>query len=209
MAQEKNWYKDGYFYRAQSPKWELDVYGFTPNGKGDLISNTMAKIIDDQDRSEWAYDSFLMCFDLLRAGIRWPDRMNSSKDAPNRIVWYLKKRFWKLGVRDEGKKPYPQWYLKLLKKIGRPDYCPYRPQTSMTRDPWILTYACDSQWDYISFIEYFKPPWWLYRPEVWAWRRALLGKWNLYKLWRWMTPPRRNFVISLQKYMDQALCEKD
>lgn len=80
-------------------------------------------------------------------------------------------------------------------------------QTRMTRDPWIAGYACAvhlKAWTYLAI----KPPWWLWRPEVWAWRRALLGRWNMYKFWRWVTPSRKDYVQKLDQLMWDAYVQR-
>lgn len=75
-------------------------------------------------------------------------------------------------------------------------------QTKMTRDPWIAGYSCAvhlKAWTYLDI----KMPWKLYRPEVWAWRRALVGKPNLYLFWRWLNKifPKKDFVKNLDRIM--------
>ena len=69
-------YKFGYFYRSKSPEWEINLYGFAVNGRGDLIYNTLRKIIETNDKSDWAYSAFQECADLLAYGKRWPDALN-------------------------------------------------------------------------------------------------------------------------------------
>ena len=76
-----SFYKDGYFWRKPGPEWEKDLYGEAVNGKGDLIFNTCAKIIDDGDRSEWGEDALGACSELLRTNKRWPDRMDQNCDG--------------------------------------------------------------------------------------------------------------------------------
>lgn len=78
-------------------------------------------------------------------------------------------------------------------------------QDQLTRDPFILGYACAVYLDRKQFIESVPIPWYLYRPEVWAWRRALLGKRNCYPFWRWLTPHKRHeYVKALDRYMNWA-----
>ena len=135
----------------------MDTYGFYARGMGDLIYNTLRKIIETNDKSEWAYKAFEACSELLIQGKRWPDYMNQ-QDV-------------------EGKEK-------------------FRSQMSMTRDPWIAFYACAIHLDRKQFIE-LKPQWWLYSPKTWAWRRALLGKCNLYRFWRFFSYTRKEFVKAL------------
>ena len=158
----EEYFKEGYFYRRKSEQWEYDDWGFYPNGIGDLIYNTLRVIIETDDKSMWAINSFSLCASLLRDGKRWPDSMN---DEPTDI---------------------------------------YRSQFSMTRDPWILMYACAIHLGFDSFIK-DKIPLRLYSPKTWAWRRDLLGKWNLYKLWKWLLPPKKQFVKDLHYFREYSL----
>ena len=158
-------YKEGSYYRGPEKQLELAVYGFYPRGLGDLIYNTLRKIIETNDKSPWAYTAFSNCSELLYQGKRWPDCVNP--------------------LVIEGKEP-------------------YRSQYSMTRDPWVTLYACAVHLNRKQYIQYAKPPLKLYSPEVWAWRRALLGKRNLYRLWRWMSPARKDYVKVLDNLMWNA-----
>ena len=101
--------------------------------------------------------------------------------------------------------------VQLLRARKRwPDYMnkewrsTYRSQFSMTRDPWILLYACAIHLGYNNFIK-MKPPLRLYTPHIWAWRRALLDKPNLYCLYRrLLRKPKREFVRVLRYYQEWA-----
>lgn len=168
MWNKDNFYKDGLFYRSKSPQWEIDLYGFAPNGLGDLIYNTLRMIIETNDKSQFALDSFILCYDILDMGKRWPDYLNPP------VI--------------DGKKP-------------------YRSQTSMTIDPWIAFYACAVYLGEEWLIK-TKPPFKLYRPEVWAWRRALLNKRNWYPFWRFMTPATKDYVQDLDLLMEWAYNKK-
>jgi hypothetical protein len=80
-------------------------------------------------------------------------------------------------------------------------------QFDMTQDPWILAYCCAVYLDRIDLIEKHKPSIRIFNlPDKWAWRRALLGKPNLYWLWRRITPHRwlQHFVYVFYGYMDKA-----
>ena len=157
----KDFTKEGYFYRGIKKLWELFKYGFYPCGMGDLIYNTLRKIIETNDKSEWAHRALDECAVLLYLDKRWPDYMNEEV------------------VGDK-----------------------YRSQYSMTRDPYILFYACAIHLDERRYIK-MKPPLRLYTPHVWAWRRVLLGKPNLYWLWkRVMGTPKKEFVQVLRYYQD-------
>ena len=75
--------KEGYFYRGPVKSWQIDKYGFAPRGMGDLIYNTMRKIIDESERGSWAYIALSECFWLLIDGKRWPDSMNMQYVRPD------------------------------------------------------------------------------------------------------------------------------
>lgn len=80
-------------------------------------------------------------------------------------------------------------------------------QYNMTQDPWLLAYCCAVHLDRIDLIEQYKPSIKIFNlPDKWAWRRALLGKWNLYWLWRRITPHNwmQNFVYVFYGYMEKA-----
>lgn len=77
----------------------------------------------------------------------------------------------------------------------------------MTQDPWILAYCCAAHLDRYDLIEKYKPSRKIFNlPDKWAWRRALLGKPNLYFIWRVITPTwfMQNFVYVFYGFMDQA-----
>ena len=175
-------YKDGYFWRTHSPDWELEKYGFRPNGCGDLIFNTCAKIIDDNDQSIWAADAIVGCSWLLRHRMRWPDYMNGN-DAKNRLQWWRSKLLFKLYIRKT---------------------VMYRPQNVMTRDPYIAFYTLIA--DNPDWINETSIPWPLFNPGVWTWRRYLItgkGLWLYYFLT--LNYPKQDYVKRLRRYMDMAV----
>ena len=81
---EKEWFKDGNFWRHRNPE---------SGDAGDLIYNTMARIIDMEDQSDWAHASFDVCKQLLSEGKRWPDRLTQANTAKNRLQWKLCKGY--------------------------------------------------------------------------------------------------------------------
>jgi len=88
----------------------------------------------------------------------------------------------------------------------------YRPQDDMTQDPWIFAYCCAVHLDRIDLIERYKPSVRLFNlPDKWAWRRALLGKRNLWWLWRRIIPFRllQGFVYVFYGYMEKAYLKDD
>lgn len=78
----------------------------------------------------------------------------------------------------------------------------YRSQKSMTRDPWVMFYAACIHFNKREFIS-LKPQWRLYRPELWALRKALLGEKNSYLFWRSINSifPKKDYVEVLDEYM--------
>jgi hypothetical protein len=83
-------------------------------------------------------------------------------------------------------------------------------QTDMTQDPWILAYCCAVHLDRYDLIERYRPNFWLFLPDKWAWRRSLLGKVNFYWLWRRITPYKwmQHFVYVFYGYMELAYKNK-
>jgi len=145
-------YKDGYFWRKKSEPWELEYWGFQVDSLGDIIYVTLRKIIEDGDKSEWARISFINCKMRLQYGKRWPTRME--RKVPRTQKW----RSWPI--------------IRLIYFGHRPG--DYRTQTSMTRDPWTLLYACAVHLG-IDLTTLPMPQWWLYRPGVWKWHRRLIN----------------------------------
>lgn len=145
------WYKwKGYWRRTNDDGRD---------GTGDLIFNTMTKIIDDKDTSHWAFNAFFQCHYLLKEGLRWPNELNLPGQAPNWWIWYVCKFFG-------------------IKKYS------YRCQRDMTRDPYIAFYACYAHLKGINTYyddvidHYFKEieiPWRLYSFVTWKWREQLLN----------------------------------
>ena len=93
---------------------------------GDLIYNTLSRILDQDDNSDWAWESFESCGQLLKQGKRWPNSMN---DIPT-------KRSQTLMTRD----PYIVYYtlavkwdcIDLVKDLPMPWYC-FSPIVSLWR----------------------------------------------------------------------------
>lgn len=145
-------YKDGLFYMG-------------PGGNGDLLYNTARKILETDDKSEWAYDSLEAVFNSLDKGKRWPDDMSEKITTTN------------------------------------------HKQTDMTQDPWIMAYCCAVHLDRYDMIKMYKPGIKTFNlPDKWAWRRALLGKSNMYWLYRRITPYGllQDFVYVFYGFMERA-----
>ena len=182
--------KDGDWYRGPVKQWEVDYYGFCGRGMGDLIYNNLRKIIETEDKSEWAYEVFDRCIVLLIQGKRWPDEIQDEYKefiAKNRV--HL-------------------WVNKILKRLGKVEFEKCRHQKSMTRDPWVMFYSACIYLNKREFI-HLRPQPRLYRPNLWALRKALIGEKNYYVFWRAinvalhampMSKPRKDFVQILEKY---------
>ncbi len=144
---------------SPSKPWELMNYGFNPEGMGDCISRTM-----DEARKNKDARHIMTCWKLLRKRKRWPDELqeiNKDRIANNMCE---------------------VWWSKIIQTPARP--CLYRPQNNMTRDPYFYFYATCVVFGCISLMESIKPPWWLFSPPLWTWRRYIITgkrKW-LYKL---------------------------
>ena len=180
-----DWYKEGYFWRKKGPEWEEQIYGYPISGKGDLIFNTCAKIIDDRDTSDWAKLAELLCWECLYNGKRWPDDMNHYFDAVNWFQWRWSQLLYKLKIRKT---------------------VMYRPQNNMTRDPFIAWMTLSVIFDEIIVM---KIPWYLFRPSIWIWRRYLITGRGLW-WYRFLTirKPRKDYVKRLRGYMDLAITIK-
>ena len=146
------WYKQDRFWRRKDNN---------RSGTGDIIFNTLTKIILDGDRSLWAVMAFIKCAMLLIARKRWPNDLNTGYEAPNRIVWFI---------------------LRITKKLFNKPNRLYKPQSRMSRDPFIALGACyehllSEETEYedivISVFESVTLPWYLYSHNTWQWWRRL------------------------------------
>jgi hypothetical protein len=129
------------------------------DGTGDIIWNTLTKIVIDKDTSTWAVVSFCECAKLLRDDRRWPYGFDSGSEAPSIFIWYLHKA---LGI----------------KKYAN------RPANDMTRDPHIAfgacyahllrshNWACDMRLK--SEYESVKMPLRIRRRTTTAWRKRMI-----------------------------------
>lgn len=140
---EKQWFKDGNFWRHPGS-----------GDYGDLIFNTMSRIIDMEDKTDWAYSSLKECADLLKIDKRWPDRFNELEDAKNVVVY--------------------RWNM-FLKWLGVDKEYPERAQNDMTRDPYIAFYCCAMFLGEDHYIKEIKIKWYTYSPGTFRWRKRLIG----------------------------------
>lgn len=125
-------------------------------------------------------------------------------DRGDRDAWSHKALEGVFETLDNGKR-WPDYAIPYI------DLSLHHEQFRMTQDPWILAYCCAVHLDRKDLIERYKPNFWLFLPDKRAWRRALLGKTNLYWLWRRITPYRwmQHFVYVFYGYMELAYIKKD
>lgn len=155
----KVWYKLKHFWRRGDNDGD-DTAQDRDDGTGDLIFNTLTKIVKDGDKSLWAIFAFIACAMLLVSHKRWPNEMNTGYEGKLRIVFYIRKIF-----KIKSKKPYT------------------RPQHDMTRDPYIALGSCYTHllgaiggtFDHILTytFEAVKIPKYLYKPNTWIWWQRL------------------------------------
>lgn len=180
----KDLIKEDGWYRSSERQWEYDMYGFLPRGLGDLIYNTLRKIIETNDTSKWAYKAFDMCTVLLIQNKRWPDSMQPDQATHLDIIRFVTKKMHKWGWIEKAK---------------------YRSQRSMTRDPWTLYYAACIHLGKRDYI-WLNPPIKIRRVKLSALRKALLGQKNNYMFWKKFGDhlhkvfPRKDYVEVLEYY---------
>lgn len=157
MWNADDYHIEGLFVRGEAKEWEYIAYGFYPRGLGDLIYNTMCYIVEKDMSNDWAKLSLIICSDLLEDRKRWPDAMGThytSLDIASGSVQYM--------------------ISKLYKKLGGEERQLYRPQKSMTRDPYQAFYLCCLHLGRPEYIKEVTIPWYLYTPSTWKWRRRLI-----------------------------------
>lgn len=177
----EEYFKEGWFYVKNASKWDINVrWKFVRCAIADIIYDTLRKIIETNDKSPWAIIAFYYCEDLLRSGERWPD--------------YLEKQ-----VPYHWKRNFP-----ILKRFYFKNASWYRSQYSVTRDLHILLRACAV---HLGLDPSIRPslPLLKYSPKTWSWARALNGKWSCYKFWKWLLPPKKQFVQDLHKFRESSL----
>lgn len=142
-------YVDGYFYRR---------VGGIRNGIDDLMFNTLKKIFDEEEISEWVKNSICACQSLLLRGIRYPNHMKDEHPGVARNLLHL----WSLRFR----------------KLFNKDLVFYRHQRRMTRDPHTLFIAVCVKFNMYDLIEDTPIPWYLANPfygrTTWKWKRTIL-----------------------------------
>ena len=137
------WWKDGFFWRHPSS-----------GDAGDLIFNTLARIIDMNDKSEWAKCSLLECMDLLLVDKRWPDRLNQENTAKNRLQWWFGKGYTR-PQDDMTRDPYVAFYCCAL-------FLGFSNWIEMVPIPWYCFSPGVSWWRH-KLMRPRKKPWWRWR----------------------------------------------
>ena len=179
------YYKDGYYWRKESP---YSPFGYLTHGKGDVIFNTLYKIMQDGDYSQWAYYSLSECADMLMQRKRWPDRMNHPNDAKTRI-----------GA----------WFSRILYEMGETISKKFRPQHILTRDPLIVLYAAAWKMNRWQLIEVVTVPWYLYRPTLWTWRKYIMSGdvryLKRYRFWSRFSTSQKDYVVRLRAIKEDII----
>lgn len=182
-----NFYQELGLYIHSTHDWQWKKFRQLTMGKGDIIYNSLRRIIDDKDTSDWAFRALWICKELLLDGKRWPDWMNHERDAKNRIGW---------------------WWSRLLYNLYLINHQKYRPQTSMTRDPWCYFYTASVILERKRFVEIVPIPWWLWRQPVWAWRRYLIEPTERNKrrwlFWESLNCPKKEYAKRMVEYRAMA-----
>lgn len=161
-------YKYNYFWRRGDHDADYSPQD-RDDGTGDLLWNTLTKIVYDNDTSDWAIQSYLKCSKLLKKGQRWSREFNSKIEAPNRWIWYPYRALMKLF-----KVPSAVWKWT-------------RPETDMTRDPYYAQGQClfhflkhkpdmpnEMMADLVESFIAVKLPWYLFRFNYITWRKRLI-----------------------------------
>lgn len=178
------WYKQYDLWLHPGPDWDIKEYGERGVSKGDCIFNTLVRIIDQDDRSEWADKAIDRCVELLKLRLRWPMGLNSHNDARNRIDEYWSKLLHELNIRD---------------------YHKFRPQKSITRDPFVPLYYLAVLRNRINIIKELRIPIHLYTPTVFSWRRYLIKpNWWSALIYNLHPLGRKDYVVRLSVYMYNA-----
>ena len=181
----------GLYVRDGEP-WQIQKYGHNHLSKGDIIYNTMRKIVDDDDRSVWAVNALKITRDLLKQGKRWPDSLRHYYDARNFIGWK-----WSVFVC---------WQEKLLLGGDWIVVEEYRPQGNITRDPYIYFFMACVTLDKKHMIYNVNIPWYLFSPATWGWVYYLkTGRGlSLYEIFE-KPVNKRDYVKRLEHYRRMAV----
>lgn len=192
--------KENYFWIGPERPWEEEKYGFYPRGMGDILYNTYRMIVETNDKSWWARQSFEICTNLLKKGLRWPiykQELNEQYIAKN---WFEQRRSIRKYERYKRERENnPEDEIE-------PVLCLYRPQTSITRDPYIMMRRCAVHLG-IDQERLPRMPWHLilWRRKLRAWENAMRGKKNMYLFFlKFTIESDKQFVKDLERFMREA-----
>ena len=205
---KKGFFKKDWYWIQPSEQWITDLFGFeAPRGVGDFVYNQCRMIKEDEDKSSWAFYNFEQCKFLLREGFRWPCHLQ--KNIP-------KKRQCKTRLGSLYNKEKFRHYKRKNKrrvKAGKEKIkitCKARAWRDCTRDSYISGIACAVSLNDIQFIKDISIPWYLWRPNTWAWHRYLkkptLRREAVYDFWaNFLNFSKKEFVSVLKELRAYAI----
>lgn len=199
------WYPDGLFWRHHDPEWAIKLRGADSQSKGDVIFNTLKRIIDQEDFSRWAYNSFEECGSLLIQGKRWPDRMNQHDDCKGWICFYWQKI--KFFVYKQAEKVYKRSGNKTAKRVMNAIHCKHGHQKNVTRDGWTMLFVAASKMNRAQFFHIKVRPGRLWRPNWMRWIKYLrTGDWEYRERYlKYLRPSNKEYVQRLHYYINMTL----
>ena len=159
--------------------WEIDKYGYNTKSKWDVIYITCAKILYEEDRSDWAISAVRRCYVFLGLGRRWSASLDDERDCQTLT----------------GK-----WWGKLLYRLKVKQHSPYGPDTQLTRDSYVYLNAANILMG--LNLPILTPPWYLnYAPTTYFWCKYLQTKKPVYKrLYELFEGDSgKDYVVKLQK----------
>ena len=165
---KQHFYKSHGVILEKSKDWEEPKYGFRPEGIGDCIGRSVKVGLAHND-----YTMVRLCLDLIQERKRWPDELEPVNGAENRIDYWISKIKYKLKIPSS-------WYefsaygdAMPVKKVTQK----YRPQKSITRDPYIGVICAIELMPYfpLDTIKRIKIPWYLYLNaiDLYHWKKYL------------------------------------
>ena len=206
-----DFFKKGWYYIQPSEQWVTDLFGYeSPRGVQDFIYNNCRMIIETQDKSDWALHLFAKCKFLLRERQRWPEFLQEQipweRQCKTRLgSLYNKEKFRHYKRVNERREEKGEEKVKFT--------CKSRSWRDCTRDIYISGIACAVFFDDIQFIKDISIPWYLWRPNTWAWHHYLQNPtekglnrydfWN--ETWTWS---KKEFVSVLNELRTYAILNR-
>ena len=212
MTENNHWgeglIKKDWYFIGLIEKWQINVYGYVlESGTGDFGTNNCKKIIKTEDKSKWAFRLFKKCKFLLRERLRWPEflqeQIPEKRQCKTRLCsLYNKERFRHFKRVNERREKKGEEKVKFT--------CKSRSWRDMTRDPFIAGIACAVFLDDIQFIKDISIPWYLWRPNTWAWHRYLKNptekRFLRYEFWdNFLNFSKKEFVSVLKELRAYAI----